>query len=136
MARKPVPGSVGSRLREVREATRLTVEAFVDRLNTLSTALFGAAGPAFQQGRISKLELGSQRASLEDIAIYAAIDPKHRGKLWLAWDETKDVTMRKDTPEDLARRIGVQPPRRGQQFPAPTVVKKATQVGGQKRRSR
>lgn len=93
MVRAPVPGSVGERLRDVREATRLKIEDFVPALNRVSRDLFGDAGPAFNGGRVSKLELGVQRASLDDIAVYAAIDPKRRGKLRLAWNETVDRSM-------------------------------------------
>jgi hypothetical protein len=90
VVRGPVPGSVGERLREVRGPRRL--EDFVPELNAASRAL-GEEGPIFSQSRVSKLELGAQRASLDDIAIYALLDPKRRGKLWLAWNEAEDSAM-------------------------------------------
>jgi hypothetical protein len=68
VVRGPVPGSVGERLREVRGPRRL--EDFVPELNAASRAL-GEEGPIFSQSRVSKLELGAQRASLDDIAVYA-----------------------------------------------------------------
>jgi transcriptional regulator with XRE-family HTH domain len=91
--RPPESASVGERLKSVREAMRLEQRAFVERLNAVSRALFGRGGPTFDQGRVSRLETNKQRASLEDIAVYATIDPKRRGKLKLAWNETHDVTM-------------------------------------------
>lgn len=88
-----MPGSVGARLRDVRESTKLRLEDFVPALNARARELLGDAAPTFNGGRVSKLELGVQRASLDDIAVYAAIDPQRRGKLWLAWDEAVDSAI-------------------------------------------
>lgn len=93
MVRAPVPGSVGERLRLVREATKLRLEDFVSQLNRESSRRFGAAGPTFNGGRVSKLELGVQRAALDDIAVYAALDPLRRGKLWLGFNEWSDSAV-------------------------------------------
>jgi hypothetical protein len=97
------------RLIEVRAATALTQTSFADRLNEASRALYGEHGPRYRQGNVTKLETGAQYASLADVAVYAMVDPKRRGKLWLGWDESDDASMRrthgpsviKPTPDEM-----------------------------------
>jgi hypothetical protein len=36
----------------------------------------------------------SKTVTLEQVAAVAAVDPQHRGKLWLAWGEAEDATLR------------------------------------------
>lgn len=42
----------------------------------------------------------SKTVTLEQIAAVAAVDPKHRGKLWLAWDEPEQGAI---TDEEIER---------------------------------
>lgn len=97
---------VAARFVSVREALRLSQAELVDRLNAASRTLFGDDGPLFNQGRVSKLELGVQRASLDDIAIYASLDPRQRGKLWLAWNERAERVAARPTPALTPEPVG------------------------------
>lgn len=86
--------SVGDRLKAVREATGLTQVAFATKLDELAAQVFKARPRRYLPPTISKLETEVQKADFDDIAIYAAIDPLHRGKLWLVWGEAVDATLR------------------------------------------
>jgi transcriptional regulator with XRE-family HTH domain len=78
------------RLRAVREATGLTQLQFLPLLNSCAVDL---EIKAYSQSTLSKLETGTQAATFDDVAAFAAADPQRRGKLWLAWGESKDATM-------------------------------------------
>lgn len=75
------------RLKRVRLDARMTQVEWSARLNELARALFGDEAPRYRQGVITKLETGMQAASFDDVEVYAAADPKQRGKLWLGWNE-------------------------------------------------
>lgn len=75
---------VGARLRAVREATGLTQVQFLARLNRAAEQL--GVRP-YAQSVLSRLENGLQQATFDDVAVYAAVDPLGRGKLWLGWGE-------------------------------------------------
>ena len=120
------------RLVAIREALRLSQAELVSQLNAVSRALYGDQGPVFNQGRVSKLEVGTQRASLDDVAIYALLDPERRGKLWLAWHERQDRAMEtRPTPVSPAPEpVGEYP--LGQRPPRP---RPATRKDGKRRRA-
>jgi transcriptional regulator with XRE-family HTH domain len=90
--------TVGERFRAVRDASGLLQRDFVARLNEASIARFGTAGPRYDPSRVSRLENDRQVATLEDVAIYADVDPLHRGKLWVGWCEAVDATLRVPAP--------------------------------------
>lgn len=79
---------------QIRKDTGLTQELFVTRLNDAARQLYGDEGKRYRQDTLSKIERAhGQAPTFEDVAVWAAVDPKRRGKLWLAWNETIDNTM-------------------------------------------
>lgn len=76
------------RLKAVREATGLKQQDFAAAADRGARALFGGEAPRYTQTRVSDLERGGRYVALEDIAVYASLDPLHRGKLWLGWGES------------------------------------------------
>lgn len=83
------------RLKQVRADLGLTQLEFLPVLNA-AAARAGVA--SYTQSKLSKLESGSQAADFDDVAAFAAADPKRRGKLWLAWGEETDSTLGKRPP--------------------------------------
>jgi transcriptional regulator with XRE-family HTH domain len=90
--------TVDQRLKAVREATGLTQVQFIPRLNQAAEKL--GVRP-YAQSVLSRLENGGQQATFDDIAVYATVDPLHRGKLWLAWGEADDATLEKPHVRDI-----------------------------------
>jgi hypothetical protein len=83
--------SVGERVYEVREAlgTRrkpLSQDAF-------AALLTAQGGRTYYGSEFSLIERGAKALTLDDVAVIAAVDPQHRGKLWLAWGEAIDSTL-------------------------------------------
>lgn len=93
MAVKPPEALISDRLRAIREATQLLQKDFVARLNAAVAELYGDGAVMFDAPRVSKLENGRQEATLADIAVYAAVDPLRRGKLWIGWGDSVDSAM-------------------------------------------
>lgn len=81
------------RLRAVREATGLKQQDFAAAAERAARSLLGDDAPRYTQTRVSDLERGGRYVALEDIAVYASLDPDRRGKLWLAWNELQDASM-------------------------------------------
>lgn len=81
---------ISDRLKAVREATGLTQLRFLPKLNQAAAAL---GVREYSQSTLSKLESGAQSASFDDVAVFAAVDPLQRGKLWLAWNEETAALM-------------------------------------------
>lgn len=79
-----------ARLKLVREATGLTQLQFLPRLNAVAAKLHVRE---YSQSTLSKLETGTQEPSFDDVAVFAAVDPERRGKLWLAWNEREDSAL-------------------------------------------
>lgn len=46
-------------------------------------------GVAYNSSTISKIENEGRRVTLEDVARIALVDPRHRGREWLAWGEVQ-----------------------------------------------
>lgn len=92
---------ISDRLKAVREATGLTQLRFLPRLNHVAVAL---GVREYSQSTLSKLESGAQAASFDDVAVFAAVDPKRRGRLWLAWGEERAEQTAEPplTPEEIA----------------------------------
>lgn len=123
---------VRARMKRVRTEAGWTQEAFVARLNAAAQQLYGDTAKHYRQDTLSKLEKpNGQTPTFDDVAVWAAVDPLRRGKLWLAWDEARDAATRPETLEEVSARTGIGVARRGQQFPAPE-SEKATRAGGQK----
>jgi transcriptional regulator with XRE-family HTH domain len=85
---------ISARLRSVRDEYGMTQIQFVPVLNKAALAL---GIRTYTQPTLSKLETGAQEASLDDIAVYARIDRKGRGMLWLGWGLSTDATLARPT---------------------------------------
>jgi hypothetical protein len=88
--------SVGERVYEVREAlgTRrkpLSQDAF-------AALLTAQGGRTYYGSEFSLIERDAKALTLDDVAVIAAVDPHHRGKLWLAWGEATDSTLQQADP--------------------------------------
>jgi transcriptional regulator with XRE-family HTH domain len=95
------------RLKAIREATGLTQLQFLERLNSVAKKL---GTRPYVQSLLSRLENGLQVPSFDDITVYATVDPKARGKLWLAWNETEDATLQRyagvrDIPVEAMQKV-------------------------------
>jgi transcriptional regulator with XRE-family HTH domain len=106
------PEAQPARLRAVREATGLTQLQFLAKLNAAAERL---GTRAYVQSLLSRLENGLQVPSFDDIAVYASIDPERRGKLWLAWGEAEDATLKarpgaRDIPIEAMERVSSKKP--------------------------
>lgn len=96
------------RMKQVRDEARMTQEVFCAELNRASAALFGDEGPRYRQGVLSKIETGMQAPTFDDIEVWAAVDPRRRGKLWLAWEEDVDSAL--EVPRRQGPSIIQEPP--------------------------
>lgn len=105
MAESDIQG-IARRLREVREATGLTQIEFLPRLNAAAKSL--NMKRTYAQALLSRFETGTQVPTFADVAAYAVVDPKRRGKTWLAWGERADAITR-ETEEAVSRRLGAAP---------------------------
>lgn len=86
-APNPSTDPLAARLVAIREATGLRQTDFVVQLNRVARGLYGRGVRRYRQPTVSNLECGHQAVSLMDVAVYAAMDPKKRGKLWVGWGE-------------------------------------------------
>lgn len=86
--------AIRGRMLQIRKDAGLTQEAFVERLNAAARQLYGDDGRRYRQDTLSKIEKpNGQAPTFDDVAIWAAVDPKRRGKLWLGWDEAVDSAL-------------------------------------------
>lgn len=107
----PVNESISQRVYAVRLAlgdgwkNPLPMAEFAELLN--------GAGTRYDSSVISRIENGERKLTLADVERIAAVDPERRGKLWLAWGEREDASMRSagggetpiatiDVPDELA----------------------------------
>jgi hypothetical protein len=100
----PPAGGLGQRFRAVREAHRradgspLPQADFARLLAEAARRLFqGKVERVYNQSVVNRLEGENQKPTPQDIAVYAHVDPQGRGKLWLAWGEQVDATLRTET---------------------------------------
>lgn len=88
----------GARVRQVREALGMTGDEFAAELTKWSR-LFGV-GTGYEKGKVSKIESGSRKLTIEEAAIISAIDRDERGAAWLIFG---DVSKR--AARDLFSRV-------------------------------
>lgn len=81
--------------------------AFVVELNRIATEL--GLPPSWSPARLSKMRTAVQDLSLEDAAVFAALDPKERGWEWIAFGEA--------LPRIAKRRPGAGAPHAGLRSP-------------------
>lgn len=83
------PQTVRARVYEIRRAlgpdhrTPLTQGEFAKRANAIA-ARFGLKAN-YDASFISKIENGTRTVGIEEIPVFAALDPMKRGDSWLAW---------------------------------------------------
>lgn len=83
------PQTVAERVYEIRRAlgpdrrTPLSQTEFAKRANAIA-ARHGLKSN-YDTSHISKIETGIRAVSIEEIPVFAALDPKGRGESWLAW---------------------------------------------------
>lgn len=83
------PQTIAERVYEIRRLlgpdlkTPLQGGVFAKRLNAIA-ARYGLQFK-YDHSVISKIENGGRRVSIEEVPLFAALDPKQRGANWLAW---------------------------------------------------
>jgi hypothetical protein len=65
-----------------------------------------AAGKRFDPTKISRIESGGQRMSLDDAEAFAAVDPLKRGAPWIAYGVTQPVGETAAMPQHSLERGG------------------------------
>jgi transcriptional regulator with XRE-family HTH domain len=95
------------RCKDVRSATGLKQADFAARLDQAAKRLHGEKAIRYDQPLVSILENGGRSMTLEDVAVYAAVDPLRRGKLWMGWGEHIESAARPETDAELELRTGV-----------------------------
>lgn len=76
---RALDAEIGARIREIREALGLQQDEM--------RALLERHGLHVSKTAYSRYETGGARATYEDIAVFACVDPRKRGRLWLAWGD-------------------------------------------------
>ena len=104
----------GDRLRSVRdavgEAARATLSQgdFAVELQRVAIELFGTKNVEHKYGQslVNRLEKGKQPPTLQDIDVYATIDPKKRPREWFAWGDRTvlDLSHAKPVSEAAQKR--------------------------------
>ena len=84
--------TIRDRVRAVREATGLTETQFAALLNETAARL-GMSRPRYDETNVRKMESAPRRVSFDEITLIASADPQHRGRVWLAWGESRDSTL-------------------------------------------
>jgi hypothetical protein len=145
------------RLREIREAhvdgdgEPMYQAEFARLLQNQGERMYGdLLEHKFSPSLVNRLENAGQPPTLQDIAIYAAVDPHRRGKLWAGWGEREDSSMLQErgasvirpalpTNEELAAMTGatVGKPRKItiQELEREAAAKQAAKKGGGRRRA-
>lgn len=61
----------------------------------------------FDSSKVSRMETGERKVSIDDVPYIAAVDPKRRGRDWLAWGILQEPEMSvADTMKSLAKEAG------------------------------
>lgn len=66
------------------------------------------SGVRYDSSMVSRIESGDRKLTLDDVAVIASIDPKGRGRDWLAWGTNELPALdpeqdRQLTDEEIAR---------------------------------
>lgn len=103
-------GTVGARLLLIREALRsrrspLSLRELAARLNAQEGV------DDFDATKLSLVERGERRVTLDEVAALARIDPLRRGRLWVGWGDGKGRDPMYDVPPavDLTPPLKFQP---------------------------
>jgi len=80
----------GDRVRAVREAYGELQPAFAARLNAAARHL-GMNWLNYTNFIVSRLETGDRMMFLDDAVVIASVDPEQRGRVWVAWDDEREV---------------------------------------------
>lgn len=80
-------GTRKERVKAIREALGYTQLTYLPVLNAASAAVLGVGVREYSQSTYSRIESGRQEPTFDDIAVFASLDPEHRGPLWLIWGD-------------------------------------------------
>lgn len=76
----------GQRLYQIRLALGDGVKNAM-RIEDFVALVKRVTGATYDPSAISRTENGGRKLTLEDAPIFAAVDPRHRGRNWLAWGD-------------------------------------------------
>lgn len=85
---RPASEGVGERIFLVRAACGdgpkhpMSMKEFAELLTSRSPT-----GRRYYDSTISLMENGQQRVTIDDVEVIAGVDPLHRGRAWLAWND-------------------------------------------------
>jgi hypothetical protein len=129
----------GARLRLVREDFATGREGpfsqgdFAAELQRVAVELFGAGEVEHKYGQslVNRLEKGNQPPTLQDLDVYAAIDPKKRAREWFAWGDRKVLDLSHAKPvSEAAQKRAVAITERGSVKDRPATKRPRTRHGG------
>jgi transcriptional regulator with XRE-family HTH domain len=83
----------GARVEEIRKSAEMTGESMAAELNRLAEA--HGLPMRYDGSKISRMESGERKISLEDGALLTLIDPEDRGVAWLAFGPPAVRAMRR-----------------------------------------
>lgn len=98
------PQTVNDRVYEIRRAlgpdrkTPLSQGEFAKRVNAIASR-YGMKA-TYDHSVISKIENGIRNVSIEEVPLFAALDPKERGWMWMAWGRVSEGSITLDPSTD------------------------------------
>lgn len=75
--------TVGERIYLIREALGTRRDPMP--LEKFAELVAERTGVTYDKSMLSRMETGDRKVSLDDVAVLAQVDPKKRGREWLAW---------------------------------------------------
>lgn len=109
--RDPATADIGPRLKDIRERLGLTLIEMRE--------LLIEHGLRLSFSNVNRMELGTEMPTVDELRIFAALDPLKRGRLWLVWGDPPPRATPKSggAPADDRKRERV--------VPAPARVRRA-----------
>lgn len=77
----------GERVAEIRDALGLSGEAFATLLQKRLHAL--GVGRNYDKFKVSRMESGGRKLTIEEAAVIADLDPSKRGAVWLVFGDKR-----------------------------------------------
>lgn len=71
-------------------------------MRDFAARLARAGGKGYSASKVSDLETGKRRLSLNDATVIASVDPRTRGRAWLAWGDQGETARRQAADADAA----------------------------------
>lgn len=82
----------GGRVASIREALDMTGEAFAKELSARMKAM--GVPKRYDKGKVSLIESGTRKLTVEEAVIIADLDPRARGAVWLVFGERRRGALR------------------------------------------